>query len=254
MIEKLKIKLKEFKLLLGSIPVLSLFFVLSVIAMNLLANKSINSSYKYLALDCGVTVSWVAFLVMDIVSKHFGPKAATELSIFAILINAVFALIMFIGSVIPGAWGESYVEAGSEMINTALNNTFGGTWYVLLGSTVAFIVSAIINNFTNYGIGKLFKKNPDSVIAYISRSYVSTAIGQFADNITFAFLVSKIFFGWTILQCVACAFIGMIIELLCEVLFSGIGYKICQNFKKNDVGKEYFEYVKSNKTVRNEEN
>lgn len=250
--EKIKTKLKEFKLLLGSIPVLSLLFVLSVIAMNLLANKSINSPYKYLALDCGVTVSWVAFLVMDIVSKHFGPKAATELSIFAILINAVFALIMFIGSIIPGSWGESYVEVGSEMINAALNNTFGGTWYVLLGSTVAFIVSAIINNFTNYGIGKLFVKNPDSVIAYISRSYISTAIGQFADNITFAFLVSKIFFGWTTLQCVACAALGMLIELLCEVLFSGIGYKVCRNFKKNDVGKEYFEYVENNKIVRSE--
>lgn len=243
---RIKNEFLQFKLLLRSVPaVVTVFFVLSVFSMNLLANKSINLPVSWLALDCGIIVSWFAFLTMDMVTKHFGPKAATQLSVFAIVVNLVFCLIMFLGSLIPGAWGESFVEHGGEQINGALDNTFGGTWYVLAGSTLAFIVSAIVNNFTNAGIGLAFRKNPDGAVAYFLRSYVSTAIGQFVDNIIFALVVSHVFFGWTILQCVTCALTGMVAELLCEVLFSGIGYSVCRRWKKEEVGKEYFKFTDS---------
>ena len=235
---------KEFRLLVLNVPApITVFFVLSVFAMNLLANKSISLPVGWLALDCGIIVSWFAFLAMDIVTKHFGPKAATMLSVFAIAVNLVFCLMMFLGSLIPGAWGESFVESGGEQINTALDNTFGGTWYVLAGSTVAFVVSAVINNFTNAGIGLAFKKNPDGAAAYFMRSYVSTAIGQFADNMIFALIVSHNFFGWSLLQCVTCSLTGMVAELICEVIFSGIGFRVCKRWKKNLVGKDYFDFV-----------
>ena len=53
-----------------------------------------------------------------------------------------------------------FAEDGSiiDAANIALNGTFAGTWYVLLGSSVAFLVSAITNNVLNFGIGKMFKK------------------------------------------------------------------------------------------------
>lgn len=248
MLEKIKDALKEFRLLIVSIPApVTVFFVLSVFSMNLLANKSINLPVSWLALDCGIIVSWFAFLAMDTVTKHFGPKAATMLSLFAIAVNLVFCLIMFLGSLIPGVWGESFVENGGEQINVALDNTFGGTWYVLLGSTVAFIVSSVVNNFTNAGIGYAFKKNPDGAAAYFMRSYVSTAIGQFADNMIFALIVSHNFFGWTILQCVTCSLTGMVVELLFEVVFSGVGYGVCRKWKRDNVGKEYFDFVESHR-------
>lgn len=251
MSQKLKKEFYEFKLLLKSVPsVIVVFFVLSVFAMNLLANKSISLPVSWLALDCGIIVSWFAFLTMDIVTKHFGPKAATELSLLAILINLVFCLIMFLGSVIPGVWGESYVEGSEDVINGALNGTFGGTWYVLMGSTIAFIVSAVVNNFTNWGIGKVFKKNPDGIAAYIMRSYVSTAIGQFVDNLIFALIVSHFFFGWTLLQCVMCSLTGMVAELLCEAVFSYFGFAVCKRWKRDSVGKEYFDFIRENKEIK----
>ena len=67
----------EFCVLLKSVPVLVVvFFVLSVFSMNHLANKSIDIPVEWLALDCGIIVSWFAFFTMDILTKHFGPKAA----------------------------------------------------------------------------------------------------------------------------------------------------------------------------------
>lgn len=233
---------KEFCTLIKCVPsVVVVLFVMSIFTMNLLANKSINLPFDWLALDCGFIVSWFAFFTMDIVTKRFGPKAANELSILATAINLFFCLLLFIGSAIPGTWGESYVEGSEGVIGVALDNTFGGTWYVVLGSTAAFIISALINNFTNYGVGKLFKKNPDCLGAFIARTYVSTAVGQFADNITFAFLVSHFFFGWSALQCVTCALTGMVAELLCEFVFFYPAYRITDGWKKADIGAEYLE-------------
>lgn len=241
---RFKREFTEFRLLLKAVPTFTVVvFVLSVFSMNLLANKSIDLPVPWLALDCGIIVSWFAFLSMDMITKHFGPKAATEISIFAIVVNLVLCLIFFLGSLIAGTWGESFVEGSETVINSALDKTFGGTWYVLLGSTVAFIVSAVINNFSNWGIGKLFKNKPDGFGAYIMRAYISTAVGQFCDNLIFALIVSHFFFGWSILQCVTCALTGMVAELLCEVIFSYLGFAVCKKWKKDKVGEEYFAFV-----------
>lgn len=245
---KLKSEVEEFKILMRSIPaIIVVAFVLSVVAMNLLANKSIDTHLDFLALDCGIIVSWLSFLSMDVITKHYGPKAATEISMLALVVNLALCLVFFAASKIPGTWGESYVDGSETVINGALDNTFGGTWYVLLGSTVAFAASAIINNTVNFAVGKLFRKKPDGLGAYIVRSYVSTAIGQFADNLIFAFIVSRIFFGWTSVQCVACAATGMLVELACEALFSPLGLFVTKKWREANVGAAYFEF---RKTVR----
>lgn len=243
----IKRELKEMSLLLKNIPAsLMTFFVLSLVMMNLLANKSINTGVNWLALDAGITVSWLAFLTMDILVKRFGPKAATQLSIVATVINIVVALMFALASKIPGVWGESFVENGN-VVNTALNNTFSGTWYVLLGSTVAFLASAVVNNFLNWALGKLFKKNPSGFVAYAVRSYGSTAVAQLVDNLVFALIVSLNFFGWNLLQCFTCALTGAIVELICEVIFSPIGYRVSKKWEKNKVGQEYIDFVASKK-------
>lgn len=244
MIKKVKKEFYEFRLLLRSVPAIILtFFVMSVFSMNLLANKSLSLPFEWLALDCGIIVSWFSFLTMDIITKHFGPKGATEISLLAIFINLIFCLLFFAGSKIPGVWGESYIPGNESLLNNALDNTFGGTWYVLAGSTIAFILSSFVNNFLNFTVGKAFKKNPDGFTAYILRSYVSTAAGQFTDNLTFALIVSHFFFGWSLIQCITCALTGMLAELLCEAAFSFFGFKICEKWKKDGVGKEYIDYI-----------
>jgi uncharacterized PurR-regulated membrane protein YhhQ (DUF165 family) len=147
------------------------------------------------------------------------------MSFAALGLNLFMALVFFIGSDIPGVWGESFVEGSEKVINTALDNTFGGTWYIILGSSVAFICSALINNFMNYGIGKLFRKQ-GGFGRFAVRSYVSTFVAQFADNLIFALIVSRVFFGWSMLQCFTCALTGAVMELLFEIVFSPVGYRV----------------------------
>lgn len=222
-----------------SIPAVVLtFFVVSCIGANLLANKSINLPFDWMALDCGILFSWLSFLSMDIIVKRFGAKAATEVSLTACAINLLVCFVFFVASFIPGMWGESFVDNG-DIVNISLNNTFGGTWYVLLGSTIAFISSAIINNTLNSFIGKLRQHDKDSFKTYALRSYISTVVGQFFDNLIFALIVSLNFFGWTFIQCLMCSAIGAIVELVCEVVFSPIGYNIVKRWELSGIGKEY---------------
>lgn len=245
---KIKREILELKILLRSVPspILTLFAV-SVILMNLLASKSISLPVSWLALDCGITVSWISFLSMDIIVRHFGPKAATEISLIAAAINLLTCVIFHIAGAAPGMWGQAYASGNEALINGALNKTISGTWYVLLGSTIAFIASAVVNNFTNSLIGGFRHSKPESFSAYARRSYISTAVGQFTDNFIFALLVSHFFFGWTMLQCITCSLTGMAIELLCEVIFSPLGYIICKSWRLENVGAEYFLLKKEQK-------
>ena len=218
--------MSEFRDLMRSVPplVVSLLF-LSIVGMNLLANKSINTGVDWLALDCGILFSWLTFLCMDILTQGYGPRAATMMSVAALGMNLLMALIFFIASRIPGVWGESFVEGSEDIVNTALNNTFGGTWFIILGSSVAFLVSAVLNNFLNDGIGRRIG-NDRGFGGFALRAYVSTFLAQFADNLVFALMVSKVFFGWSLLQCFTCALTGALLELLFEVFFSPLGYRL----------------------------
>ncbi len=231
----------EMEILLRCIPsmVVSLF-VVSIICMNLLANKTIVQT-QWIALDGGFLISWLSFMCMDIITKYFGPKASNTVAILAALINVLTCIIFYIASIIP--------SNASDYI--ALNNILGGTWFILLGSTIAFIFSSFINNFLNWTIGKIFIENPYSKRAYAAQTYISTFVAQFVDNLLFSIIVFTVFapifwdgFHWTIVQCIICALTGAFAELIMEIIFSPIGYKIVNKWKKHDVGHEYFSYIK----------
>ncbi len=231
---------KETAVLLRCIPApIVALFVVSVICMNLLANKTL-LQLDWIALDGGILISWLSFMCMDVVTKHFGPKASNKISVLAVLINLLTCLIFFVASVIPSNANDY----------SAFNNIFGGTWFILFGSTVAFLASACLNNMLNWSIGKAFKKNPDGKLAYALQTYISTFAGQFFDNFIFSVIVfagfAPIFwdgFRWTLLQCTTCALTGALAELIMEIVFSPIGYRIVTKWKENAVGREYLEYI-----------
>ena len=246
---KLKSLFTETKLLLRSVPsVITALFVTAVVSMNLLANKSVDTGLSWLALDCGILFSWLVFLLMDVTTKRFGVRAANILSVVALVINLFFSAFYIAASYIPGVWSQSFVEGSEGIIGYALDGTFRSSWFVILGSSVAFITSAVLNNFLNAFFGKLLKNR--GFMAFSVSCYVSTLIAQFADNLLFAFIVSYHFFGWTPLQCVMCAVTGAVAELLFEVVFSPVGYRVVKRMEQEEVGKAYLDYLSARKEVR----
>lgn len=242
MLSKVRKYFSEFKLLLSEIPAWVLtMFVVSIVLMNLFANKSINLPFNWLALDCGIIFAWAPFLSMDLIVKHFGAKASIKISLLATAINVVVSILFFIAAIVPGMWGESFNFVDGTSINQALDNTVKGNWYILFGSTVAFIVASILNAITNEFVGNISKK--DNYLAFTLRTYASTFIGQFVDNLVFSLIVSQVLFGWTLTQCIFCALTGAVVELLMEALFTPIGWKVCKKWKDKNVGKEYLAHI-----------
>ena len=214
-------------------------FVVSVICMNLLANKTL-LQLDWIALDGGILISWLSFMCMDIITKHFGPKASNKISLLAAAINLLTCLIFFVASIIPSNASDY----------STFNSIFGGTWFILLGSTVAFLSSAVLNNMLNWMIGKVLSQNLNERVVYSLQTYISTFIGQFWDNFIFSVIVFVFFapifwngFHWSVLQCTTCALTGAVAELILEIIFSPIGYRIVTKWEANSVGKEYLDYI-----------
>lgn len=240
---KMKGLYSDYQLLLGSIPALvTVAYVVAVVAMNLAASKVI-FEVGNVAATGGILLSWVPFLCMDTVTKRFGPKAAIMLNMLAAAINLVCVGFFTLVVKIPGN-GQDY---------SAFNQVLGTVWFILLGSMTAFIVSGIVNSLLNHGVGKLFKKNPNSGIAFFTRSYVSTFIGQFVDNFLFGFIVYYIFapkywgFGFSIATCIGTGIGCALFELAIEAIFSPIGFLVCRKWERENVGSAYITKLAANK-------
>lgn len=195
---------------------------ISVVSMNLLANKELFRA-DWIALDCGFILSWIPFLIMDVVCKVYGGRTAARISLVAIVLNLIFFLIFKLVSLTPGMWG-TYYDTGSMAVNQALNATIGGSSWIVLGSAFAMAVSSVCNSILNVFIGR--NSTGDNYGNFALRSFVSTGISQFVDNFVFAVVVSVPLFGWSMVQVLVCSASAAVFELLMEVLFSGLGFKL----------------------------
>ena len=242
--------LNDWKMLLRSLPaVVVALFVVTTVTMNLAANKIVWSGLKigdnyFISITGGVFLSWAVFLIMDMVTKTFGGKAAIKLNLFGAVINTI--AIVFLG-IIASIPSDFPFPGASSSFDTLLGFTGNGVqpWQILISSTIAYVLSGIVNAAVNVLIGRLFVKNPDGKLAFITRSYVSTIVGQFVDNFIFTALAFSFFAKfYGLFTITGMALIGALIELFSEIIFSPIAYHKCRKWQKEGVGKDYFNYCK----------
>lgn len=219
--------------LLKSLPiVVTILFIVDTILMNFLARYTV-VNLPWLAVNAAITISWISFLILDIVTKHFGPEAANILSVIAAIVNFTCSVVCAVICAIAK--------------NPALDSVIGGQWSVFTASTIAFVASAISNNYLNAALAKPFENNPDGKLAYSVRSFVSTLISQFTDNFLFLFLAFYIFpyiptalpVRWTMPQILVCSILCAILELVTEAVFAPFGYFVCKKWREKNVGKTY---------------
>lgn len=226
----IQIEKQAYRQLLRTVPTLAVtLFVLAVVSMNLLANKEL-VRLPWLALDCGYALSWLPFLVMDCICKVFGGKAAMRISVLAIAINLLTFFLFKLILLTPGYWGEYYANPIPQ-INDAINHTIGGSSWIVLGSAFAMLVSSGVNALINVLIGKHLQR--DNFSTFALRSFVSTGIAQFVDNLVFCLVVSIPLFGWNMKQTLVCSLTCATLELLLEITFSRFGYRIARQWQQN---------------------
>ena len=246
---------KEWLKTLRSIPSLALALItVATVLMNILANKSI-INLPWLIQDAGILMSWVGFLVGDLLVKAFGSKNAIRVNLTCLGISLFISGLLAIVAVVPGEWSPVFDptinpgDLGSN-INAAVNSVMGNVWYVILGSAVASAVGLVVNGLTQgLLIKKIEAKHGDKYWGFFVASAASTMIGQIIDNMVFALLVSVKFFGWTWTQVLVCSLTGAIFELIIELVFSPLTYRISRNWKKNGIGTEWIKADKDNTEV-----
>lgn len=219
----------------GYSPMAFAIFVLSVVSMNLLANKELFHT-SWIALDCGFALSWIPFLIMDSTCKVYGGRAAARISVLALAINLITFFVFKLIAMTPGAWGE-YYATGLDTVNASLNNTIGGSSWIVLGSAFAMFVSSVVNSVVNASVARLLRHRRDGYGTFAVRSFTSTAIAQFVDNLVFALIVSIPLFGWNMTQALTCSIAAALFELLLEVCFSGVGYRMTKKWTRSNEGR-----------------
>ena len=84
--------------------------------MNLLANKTLVQT-EWIALDGGILISWLSFMCMDIITKHFGPKASNKIAFPSSKTKGLRFIPTVLLPIISSASSFSFVSnvnAGSE--------------------------------------------------------------------------------------------------------------------------------------------
>lgn len=239
--------MKDWVKTLRSIPsIVVAMTVLANVLMNILANKSI-INLPWLIQDAGILVSWVGFLTGDLIVRAFEAKNGIRVNLTALAISLFVSVILTFVAIIPGDWSPVFdpaINAGEigNSINAACNAIMGNVWYVILGSAFASAVSLTCNGLVQgLLLKKVERKHGDRYIGFLIASTGSTVIAQFIDNVIFASLISVHFFGWTWSQVLVCSTCGAIFELLIEVVFTPLTYKIYKIWDKAHIGVKYME-------------
>lgn len=235
------------KLLFKSIPGIVLtLYILATVLMNLLASVALVNE-KWLALDAGILVSFIGFILSDMIVKRFGTGAAIRVTILGFVINlsvaGLFTIVAFIAKQTNGSFALSDYATLTQ-------------WWIIGASAIAFLLSGILDAVIHHAIVRAFKKNPDGFMAHAVSAWGSTFIGQAFDNLLFGLLFTfpAAMIGlWgmspmTFQALFGLALAGGVIELLCQVLFTKVGYNVAESWRKNNVGQEYLDYI-SNKNI-----
>lgn len=237
MIEKIKKDWNETKVLFRCIPALP-FAVLcgAMIAMNILANKTIVNE-TWISLDAGIMVSWISFLAGDMLVKRFGPKASIKINIAAVLVQLLIVGLLALGGLLPWGTNAEPIEGFDSIFCST-----GLIWPLSVG-TFAFIVATMFDSLINWAVFKRFK-NKQGFAAYAVASYTSSLVGQFLDNFLFGLLFTWMAGYVTFESLWLFAGVGAIVEVVCQIILSPIGYAMCNEWKKHNVGQEYVDLVK----------
>lgn len=235
-------ELQVSKVLFRSVPGIVLaLFILSTVLMNLLASVALVNE-AWLALDAGIFVAFVGFILLDMIVKRFGARAAVRVTVLGFLVNLSVAVLFTIVALVAKSSGQ-YFPLGDYATLTQ--------WWIIGASATAFLVSGILDAGLHHLILNRFKKNPEGVVAHMTSALGSTFVGQVIDNMLFGLLFTfpaSMIGLWgmtpmTVTALLGFAVAGGIVELLCQALFTPLGYKVAESWRRDRLGQDYLDLV-----------
>ena len=124
--------------------------VSAMLLMNILASKCL-FSFRFLAIDAGILVSWIAFAASDAVLQIYGKRAADRLALTGSIFGFIGAAVLLLAVQIPGVWRVGNI---SEEAANAIDFVVGSTFFTVLASSFAVFCGMILNNLLHFIILK----------------------------------------------------------------------------------------------------
>ena len=215
----------DYKVLLRSIPASTVtLFIVSVIMMNLLANKEL-ISLPWLALDCGFAVSWVSFLCMDMICKRFGARASIMVSVMALGINLGVSLVFWLLTLTPGMWGAYYDTGRPERHHR--RHLVRGPWQLLCHAHVFRSQLPAQPGHRPPGAQEHLRRLRAALLRLNRHRAVRRQPGVCRHRLAHVLWLD-----------VAA---GAVAELLCEVFLSPVGYRVVRGWERENVGALYLQ-------------
>lgn len=153
--------------------VLLCIYCVFTVMQNIFEMKTVGSA-TFALMGGGTVVSWITFLIMDIMSEVYGKKRAVSCFSLAGILNIVVVLLAQLIIFMPGTYQDQ---------NTSFAQIFSNGPRTVLASFIAFW----IGNYVNVHIMVKLKGSAtkDSGFLFWFRAVLSTIIGQLLDNAIF---------------------------------------------------------------------
>ncbi|MCR5760943.1 MAG: queuosine precursor transporter [Sphaerochaetaceae bacterium] len=196
---------------------LSVVYGIVAVLMNILCMKSLSFGSSVIICDGGQLISWMVFLISNVITEVWDEKTAIRLSSFVAVLSFAFMLLARIEVFIPTL--SEYNDQAS-----AFALIFSNGPRTIISSATAFWVGNIINVHIIYKIKVyLERKQKDRGILFFFRASFSTLIGQLVDNALFMTLafapigLSVYEMRWV--DILTAVISGTVIELVVESFF-----------------------------------
>ena len=147
------------------------------VMMNILCIKPLNFGTSFTMMDGGLLVSWLVFLIANVVTEVYGKRPAQILAgvatVVAFFISIVAALEVYIPTL------PEYAEQ-----NEHFRYIFNNGPRTIISSAIAFFIGNMINVGIIHKL-KMRALNNDNSYKFAVRAVFSTLIGQLIDNALF---------------------------------------------------------------------
>lgn len=220
-------------------------YVLAISYMNLFAVKEFPIS-DIAVIDCAFLLSWVPFVVSDILIKLLDFHAAIAISIFAASCNTLFSILLWFVTKIPSSFGGL---GDLPEIQYAVEIVLGSHVSIIFGSAFALIISTAVKGFCMYRMDKK-SDDPLSIKTVYKEVSVSSVIGQLVDNSIFAFFSSFLLFHWSFRVIVVSIIIKTLIEVFMEIICFPVGYMTIMQWKEDGIGEPYASFLAQAKEAK----
>ena len=196
---------------------LSVVYVAVAVTMNIFCMKALSFGTSVILCDGGLLISWLVFLVSNVVVEVWDERTALCLTTFAAVTAFVLMLIGRLIVILPTL--PEYAEQAN-----AFALVFSNGPRTIIASASAFWVGNFVNVHIIAKIKKaLERKGKDNRVRFFLRAAFSTLIGQLVDNAMFMILafapigLSVYEMAW--FDIMTAVLSGTVIELVVESCF-----------------------------------